>query len=357
MPHLVQAIVHAIRIEQFLQFLEFLRRDLKELKELGTNVRYFARSNCASEGAMDFVGLGVLLVLTLVFAFLALRSWRARRLWVRLLAGIPTTLLTVLGLAGLGLAVYGYSKVNRTYANPVANITVAGTPQQRARGEQFAPICADCHSSKGQLPLRGQDFGADGPPIGMLWAPNLTPAHLKTWSDGEIIRAIREGVGKDGRSLVIMPSEVFHNLSDDDVQAMVAYLRSQPSVEPDTPAKQFNVLGAIMAAALLPDEAFTHQAPVSAPVSAPPAGPSAEYGRYLSTVVGCTSCHGAQFEGGKPDQDGPPPGPSLVAFVKQHTEADFIKTIRTGVTPEGRTLSDDMPWRIYQKFSDDDLWA
>src|SRR5215207_3233510 len=111
------------------------------------------------EAAMDFVGLGVLLVLALVFALLALRSWRARRLWVKLLAGILTTLLAVLCVAGLGLAVYGYSKLNRTYANPVADIAVAGTPEQIAHGEKFAPICADCHSSNRQLPLTGQDFG------------------------------------------------------------------------------------------------------------------------------------------------------------------------------------------------------
>ncbi|HJZ47871.1 MAG TPA: cytochrome c [Roseiflexaceae bacterium] len=152
-----------------------------------------------------------------------------------------------------------------------------------------------------------------------------------------------------------MSDEVFHNLSDDDVQAIVAYLRAQPEVEPDTPAKRFNLLGAIMAAALLPDEVFTHQPPITAPVSALPAGPTAEYGRYLSVVVGCTSCHGAQLEGGQPNQDGPPPGPSLVAFAKQHSEADFIKTIRTGMTPEGRTLSEEMPWRSYAKFSDDEL--
>ena len=306
---------------------------------------------------MDLIGLGVLLVLALVFAFLALRSWRARRLWVKLLAGIPTTLLTVLCVAGLGLAVYGYSKVNRTYANPAADITVAGTSQQTARGEKFAPICADCHSPNHQFPLTGQDFAAHGLPIGTLWAANLTPAHLTHWSDGEIIRAIREGVSKDRRSLVIMPSEIFHNLSDDDVQAIVAYLRAQPAVEPDTPAKQFNVLGAIMAAALLPDEIFTHQPPITAPITAPPAGLTLEYGRYLTTVAGCTSCHGAQLEGGQSGEEGSPPAPSLVAFVKQHAEADFIKTIRTGVTPEGRTLSENMPWRIYQKFSDDDLRA
>lgn len=63
---------------------------------------------------MDIVGLAVLLVLALVFAWLALRAWRARRRWIKLLAGIPATLLAVLCMAGLGLAGYGYSKLNRT---------------------------------------------------------------------------------------------------------------------------------------------------------------------------------------------------------------------------------------------------
>ena len=105
------------------------------------------------------------------------------------------------------------------------------------------------------------------------------------------------------------------------------------------------------------DEIFTRQVPIDAPVVAPPSGPTAEYGRYLSTVGGCVACHGPELAGGQSGQECAPPAPSLVAFVKQHSEADFIKTIRTGVTPEGRTLSEYMPWGIYQKFSDDDLRA
>ena len=75
----------------------------------------------------------------------------------------------------------------------------------------------------------GQDFSKGGPPVGTLYGANLTPAgEIKDWSDGEIIRAIREGVHKTGRSLIIMPSEVFRHLSDVDVQAIVAYfVRSQ----------------------------------------------------------------------------------------------------------------------------------
>ena len=306
---------------------------------------------------MDVVGLGVVLVLALVFAFLAVRSWRARRLWVKLLAGIPTTLLALVFVAAVGLAIYGYSKVNRTYANPVADVKVAGTPAQIAQGEKFARACAGCHSPNGNFPLSGQDFAADGPPLGTLWAANLTPAHFRNWSDGEIIRAIREGVSKDGRSLIIMPSDLFRNLSDDDVQAIVAYLRSQPAVEPNTPPKQINVVGAMMAGALLPDEIFTRQPPITAPVTAPPAGATPEYGQYLSTVTGCIACHGPQLTGGQASDNGPAPGPSLVAFARQYSEADFIKTIRTGVTPDGRTLSENMPWKDYEKFSDDDLRA
>jgi cytochrome c553 len=94
-----------------------------------------------------------------------------------------------------------------------------------------------------------------------------------------------------------------------------------------------------------------------APVTAPPAGQTPEYGRYLTTVAGCSSCHGAQLEGGQSGEECAPPAPSLVAFAKQHTEADFIKTIRTGVTPEGRALNEYMPWRSYKKFSDNDLRA
>lgn len=303
---------------------------------------------------MDVVGLGVLLVLALVFAFLAVRAWRARRLWVKLAAGIPSTLLALVFVAALGLAIYGYSKVNTIYTNPVANVTVAGTPEQIAHGEKFARACAGCHSTNNSFPLNGAIF--DGPPIGTLWAANLTQAHLQNWSDGEIIRAIREGVSKDGRSLIIMPSHLFHSMSDDDVQATVAYLRAQPAVAPPTPPKQVNVVGAIMAGALLPDDIFTHQPPITAPVTAPPAGITPEYGQYLSTVAGCIECHGAQLTGGHvPNEE--TSAPSLVDFVKQHSDAEFIQTIRTGTTPEGQKLSENMPWKDYEKFSDDDLRA
>ena len=78
----------------------------------------------------------------------------------------------------------------------------------------------------------------------------MTPGGpLKDWSDGEIVRAIREGLDRDGRPLLIMPSDAFHHLSDDDVQNLVAYLRSQPAVQHATPARDMNLLGLILVGA------------------------------------------------------------------------------------------------------------
>jgi hypothetical protein len=84
------------------------------------------------------------------------------------------------------------------------------------------------------------------PPLGTLYAPNLTPSgDIQDWSDGEVIRAIREGIHKNGRALLIMPAGSYRNKSGDDVQARVVYMRSQPATGSPTPSNQFNLLGAI----------------------------------------------------------------------------------------------------------------
>jgi len=306
---------------------------------------------------MDYLGLGVLIVLALLFAFLTYRAIRARRTWVKLAGGIPAALFTLIFGAGTVLALVGYSKVNAQRPNPVPPMQAQLTPQLIADGERFARACAGCHATNGELPLAGQDFfGEGGPPIGTLWAPNLTQAHLADWSDGEIVRAIREGVKKDGTSTIIMPSAAFRHLSDEDVLALVAYLRSQPPVEPSTPPRQFNVLGAIMLATMFPPEIFTAQEPITQPVVAPTRGPTAEYGGYL-IHFGCMDCHGENLAGMPLSQDGPGGGPNLTTTPQRLTEEQFVTLLRTGAYPDGRVLSENMPWKEFEKFSDDDFRA
>ena len=309
---------------------------------------------------MDYVGLGVLVVLLLVFALATFVALRSRRTWVKVLGGIVGGLFTLVAGVAIVLALVGYGKLNAIQPNPPSALTAEITPEKVANGERFARTCTGCHSSNGQLPLTGQNFfEGGGPPIGTLYAPNLTPAHLADWTDGEIIRAIREGVGRDGRSLIIMPASAFHNLSDDDVTSLVAYLRSQPAVEPDTPPKQISVVGAIMIATLFPPEIFTAQPPITGPQGAPPRGVTPEYGKYL-TSLGCQDCHGANLAGippGAADENSPPPGPNLTDVDKRLTMDQFVTLLRTGHYPDGSMLSEEMPWQDFEKLSDDDFRA
>jgi mono/diheme cytochrome c family protein len=209
--------------------------------------------------------------LAVVFGWLTRRAWHANRRVLKWSGAVLAGLLTLVFAAVLAAVLVGYAKLNRKHDNPVSHVSVDVTPERIARGERFGHLCAGCHAADESPPMEGRDFLQDAPPIGTFYAPNLTPIHLSEWTDGEIIRAIREGVHRSGRSLLIMPSTTFRNLSDEDVQAIVAYLRSQPPVGPDTPTNKLNVLGALMVnlAAL-----FEVQPPITAPVVAPPAGPT-----------------------------------------------------------------------------------
>ncbi len=306
----------------------------------------------------DFVGVLVLVVLGALFWWLALRARRAQKPLIKWGGLVVSGLLSVVFTLALSVALVGFYKLNvPPYHNVVADIKVARTLGQVARGEKFAFYCAECHSPHETPPLAGQLFtGSGGPPVGTLAAPNLTPAgEIKDWSDGEIIRAIREGVHKSGRPLLIMPSEALHNMSDADVQSIVAYLRSQPAVEPNTPATKLNVLAALFVGAGMFTTAA--QAPITRPIVAPVAGATSDYGKYLVSIMNCRLCHGEHLTGGKPGGS-LPVGPNLAVIVPTWGETGFVTTLRTGVDPAGHTLGHGMPRKEISAFaSDDDLRA
>jgi mono/diheme cytochrome c family protein len=288
----------------------------------------------------DPIGILVLAALAVLFGFLLLRARRAKNAFVKWGGMAIAGLLALASAAVLVLALAGYSRLNRRHDNPVADLQIAGTPQQIARGEQLAHICADCHSANNQLPLTGVNFEKKFglPPLAVFYAPNLTPGgNIDDWTDGEVLRAIREGVHKSGRSLLIMPP--FSSMSDDDAQAVIAYLRSQPVAGEPAPANRFSLFGAVFTNLV---DFRTARAPVGA-VTAPPPG-TREYGKYMVEVIQCRDCHGEQLQG-KPESNepGPPPGPNLTAIVPQWTEEQFMTFFNTGVTPWGPTPIVSMP--------------
>ena len=182
------------------------------------------------------------------------------------------------------------------------------------------------------------------------------------------MRALRNGQSKDGRLIApVMPYEWYHEMSDEDALAVARYLLSLSPVRNEvkqSPSFAFKVGRALF---LRPKSALS--------VSTPPSSATTEYGRYLSNHVGlCADCH-TQRVGllQKPDRSrlfagmtNPPKGfPAKPPNITPHpetgigkwSEEDFVKAMRTGVTPNGGKLHPFMPWPKLKRMTDDDLHA
>jgi mono/diheme cytochrome c family protein len=304
----------------------------------------------------NLFGWVVLVTIVVVLGWLTWRAWHLRRAILKWPAVVLTGLFTlvfalVAVIVGRGLAII-YTSPPHTAPT---ELKVAGTPAQIARGEHLAlSLCAGCHSTTGAPPLGGGvNIGKEIPmPIGDIISFNLTPGGpLKNWTDGEIMRVIRQGVDKDGRRLLIMATQPVRNFSDDDIQSIIAYVRSQPALP--NPPKQGDfpnlLLAMFVGANLLP----AAPPPITGSITAPPKGPTVEYGKYVLSYNDCYQCHGDNYTGGTPGGL-TPVGPSL-RVVLGWTREQFITTLRTGVDPSGHRLSSQMPWRTFGKMDDDEL--
>lgn len=281
--------------------------------------------------------------------------------WIGIVLG---SLIGLLVLAFVVLYVIGtvkWNKMHGQYEVPVETITIPTDPASIARGEHIATIrmCRHCHLDD----LGGQTAGA--PLLVTLSVPNLTSGMGgvgATNTDEDWLRAIRHGVGQDGRGLALMPSGVFYYLSNDDLGTLIAYLKSLPPVNHELPPTDLGPLGRVMLTlGQLPPEivpnviAIDHDSP--RPV-APEPGVTVEYGRYLGTT--CTLCHGSNLNG-QTVREGPNVYLALNLTrggeMKGWSEEDFIATMRTGVTPGGKQLIDFMPWKYFGQMTDDELKA
>jgi mono/diheme cytochrome c family protein len=209
-------------------------------------------------------------------------------------------LLALILLIGGG---FGYLYLRKPASAPASDIKVAMTPARIERGKYLFELadCSGCHSqrdtTKQYWPVvesglgRGNFLGQDGPIT--MNIPNITPDPefgIGTWTDGEKIRAIREGIHKDGSTLFpMMPYQEYRNMSDDDVQALVAYLNSLPAVRYNSPRPTvgFPVNLLIKGA----------PQPVTRPVVTPDPSDKRVYGEYLTGVGVCVVCHTQENKG------------------------------------------------------------
>ena len=280
-------------------------------------------------------------------------AWRIKNRFLKWGGVVLAAVLAVAASPVSALLVVGTVKQHVRRA-PVSTLRVEATPERIARGRGLSDgFCGACHSKTGTL-TGGRDMGEDFPiPVGSFISSNLTPAGpLKHWSDGEIFRAIRNGVDADGRWLTVMTYTNAGKLSDDDTQAVIAYLRSMPAAgeqtrdPPPQPAGRCDA-GRGNAAEREAGHRRQHHGATE--------GAHLCFRRVHPVVSGLPECHGRRLTGGVPGQIGPL-GPDL-NLVKQWNLAQFITTMRTGTDPNGHEMSEQMLWRPLGRMDDEELAA
>jgi mono/diheme cytochrome c family protein len=179
---------------------------------------------------LNIIGLVMLIAVAALLAWSCGRAWRLKNSLLRWGGVSLAALLAAVVSLVSAVTIAGLFKLHARDA-PVPYLKVAGTPQQIERGHGIADsFCDACHSDTGTL-TGGVDIGKEFPiPVGSFVSSNLTPAgQLSRWSDGEIFRAIRNSVDADGHWLMIMSYTNAGKLSDDDIAALIAYIRTRPA--------------------------------------------------------------------------------------------------------------------------------
>jgi mono/diheme cytochrome c family protein len=281
--------------------------------------------------------------------------------WIGIVVGVILGVVIIAFIVG---AVYANSQFKPDVSDrPLHEITADTSPEGVERGtylmEGVMDCTSACHSGEnGDMSGFVEEIN-EGPISAVFAVPNLTPdaeTGLGSWTDAEIARAIREGVDKDGVALEIMPAAHYNALSDDDVAAIIGYLRNMEPVHNEIPPLQMNTVGKMMLAfGMIGEEAL--QDPITEPQDAPEPG-SAEYGGYLISLGACRECHQANLAGGPLPfaEPGQPPAANLTPAgeLSDWEPEDFIQAVREGIHPNGVQLNDGMP--RYQ-MTDEDLTA
>ncbi len=219
-----------------------------------------------------------------------------------------------------------------------------------ARGEHVARIngCHGCHGAK-----LGGAVVADMP-LGRFVASNLTSGRGgigAAYRDEDWDRAIRFGVRPDHRAIIpVMPYRMFNHFSDTDAAELIAYLRKLPPVDNVLPSTTVRIPGYIVVGTGAMNKLFGDLS--RPPRTSPPEG-TPVYGAYLASTI-CAECHGANLRGGQHPAPDAPPGPSLVP-ASYWSQQQFVTTVRTGIAPGSRKLSEWMPSKRLNYLTDPEI--
>jgi cytochrome c5 len=267
--------------------------------------------------------------------------------------------LVLVVAAALVLSSKADARLARTHDVKPTPVAIAAASELE-RGQHLVQVlCTACHAAD----LGGGKMFED-PGLGIVDAPNLTTGKggiFTALGREGFLRAIRHGVGRDGRTLIIMPARDFQALADEDVSAMLAAIEATPPVDRQTRPRSFTFICRVLIGLGAFDSAIAAEAitPTERPLPATPKDPI-EKGRYLVQAISCRTCHGADLAGGKDPNPKAPEGPDLTSggAPGRWSEAQFISVLRTGKTPEGKALNGDfMPWKTIGLAKDEELAA
>lgn len=299
----------------------------------------------------------------------------------KILLGVVATIAALLAGA------VGYLFLAFPKSTPLdANLKIEPNDARRTRGEYLAVhvlSCVDCHSERdwgrfsgpivaGTEGKGGEKFGRQFGFPGDIHAPNITPGKLSSWSDAEVVRAITEGVSKDGRALFpVMPYPSYSKLCREDLEAVVTHIRGLAPVENTPPPTDLDFpMSLIVRTIPAPSDALHRDCPDRSDRVA--------YGQYLTTVASCRDCH-TPAEKGKPlpglelagGFEFPMPSggkvlsanitPDKETGIGKWSERDFIQRFKNMKGPAASVEKGDfntvMPWTLYAGMTDEDLGA
>ncbi len=280
--------------------------------------------------------------------------------WIQWTAGsalILGVLVAATAATGLYLAEQKRNRYIDIKPRPVAYTTEAQTVE-RGRYLFASRGCTDCHGASGT----GREFVNDGKGT-RLAGPNITAAGVVArYQPEDWNSAIRHGVKPNGRPLLVMPSEDYNRLTNDDLNALVSYIRQLPAKEGGTPAaiELPRPAWVLYGLGVIPDAAarIDHQLAPSRPV---PAGVTVANGQYVANM--CIGCHGANLAGGK-IPGGPPDWPAAAdirpgkdsSMARYPTADSFVAMLRNGKRPDGTPIQV-MPFESLGQLSDVDARA
>ncbi len=291
-------------------------------------------------------------------------------------------LLFIAIIAGAGI----YLNTALPNVGDAPDIHIEQTPERIERGRYLAhhvAVCMDCHSTRDWSlfsgPLAAAGLGGGGEVFdrnmgfpGVFYARNITPAALKDWTDGEILRAITCGVRKNGDALFpVMPYQHYGHMDREDLYAIIAYIRTLAPVANTLPTREMD-FPVSMLINTMPEDASFQERPVESD--------RINYGRYLVNAASCVDCHskqeqgrivpGSEFGGGMEFRM--PAGIVRSPNITPHTENGIGNWTRTAFVERFKSYTDSsyhspvytaadlnspMPWTMYAGMSVSDLEA